>query len=151
MHFTRFLGNPDATNPGTLLVITAHPTACLQNLPNITPLVLANVPTSHIQFPQSVQLLSNDQLCDPMDRSTPGFPVHQQLLELAQTRVHQIGDHPTISSFVIPFSSCLHSFPASESFLRSQFFTSGGQSTGVSASASFLPIIQWLLLTQFLT
>ena len=47
--------------------------------------------------------------------------------------------HPTISSSVIPFSSCLHSLLASGSFL-SQFFTSGGQSIGVSASASVLPI-----------
>ena len=44
--------------------------------------------------------------------------------------------HPTISSFVIPFSSCLQSFPASGSFPVSWFFTSGGQSIGVSASAS---------------
>ena len=44
--------------------------------------------------------------------------------------------HPTISSSVIPFSSCLQSFPASGSFPRSQFFTTRGQSIGVSASAS---------------
>ena len=48
--------------------------------------------------------------------------------------------HPTISSSVIPFSSCLQSFPALGSFQMSQFFTSGGQSIGVSASASVLPI-----------
>ena len=42
--------------------------------------------------------------------------------------------HPTISSSVVPFSSCLQSFPASGFFPVSQFFTSGGQSTGVSAS-----------------
>ena len=48
--------------------------------------------------------------------------------------------HPTISSSVIPFSSCLQSFPASESFQMSQFFSSGGQSIGVSASASVLPM-----------
>ena len=48
--------------------------------------------------------------------------------------------HPTISSSVIPFSSCLRSFSASGSFQVSQFFVSGGQSTGVSASASRLPI-----------
>ena len=47
---------------------------------------------------------------------------------------------PTISSSVIPFSSCLQSFPASGSFPMSQFFPSGGQSIGVSASASVLPI-----------
>ena len=54
--------------------------------------------------------------------------------------------HPTISSPVIPISSCLQSFPASRSFLMSQLFTSGGQSTGASASASVLPtnIQDWL-------
>ena len=48
--------------------------------------------------------------------------------------------HPTISSSDVPFSSCLQSFPASGSFPMSQFFTSGGQSIGVSASASVLPM-----------
>ena len=48
--------------------------------------------------------------------------------------------HPTISSSVIPFSSCLQSFPASGSFPMSQFFSWGGQSIGVSASASILPM-----------
>ena len=48
--------------------------------------------------------------------------------------------HPTISSSVIPFSSCLPSFPASGSFQMSQFFVSRGQSIGVSASASVLPM-----------
>ena len=48
--------------------------------------------------------------------------------------------HPTISSSVIPFSSCLQSFPASGSFQMSQFFTLGGQGIRVSASASVLPI-----------
>ena len=48
--------------------------------------------------------------------------------------------NPTISSSVVPFFSCLQSFPASGSFPRSQFFTSGGQSIGVSASTSVLPL-----------
>ena len=48
--------------------------------------------------------------------------------------------HPTISSSVVPFSSFLQSFPASGSFPMSQFFASGGQSIGVSASASVLPM-----------
>ena len=48
--------------------------------------------------------------------------------------------HPTILSFIIPFFSCLQSFPASGSFPMSQFFTSGGQSIGVSTSASVLPM-----------
>ena len=48
--------------------------------------------------------------------------------------------HPTISSSVVPFSSCLQSFPASRSFPVSWLLTSGGQSTGASASASVLPM-----------
>ena len=71
-------------------------------------------------------------LSDPMDCSTPGLPVHHQLPEFTQTHVHL-----TVSSSVIPFSSCLLSFPTSGSFQMSQFFTSGGQSIG--ASASVLP------------
>ena len=63
--------------------------------------------------------------------------------------------HPTISSFVIPFSSCLQFCPASGCFPVSQFFTSGAQSTGASASASVLPmnIQDWfpLELTDFIS
>ena len=140
-------------------------------------------------------------LCDPIDCSTLGFPVHHHLLEFAQTHVHWIGGaiqpshlllspshlafnisqyqglfqgvsssrqlakvlehtrlsctplspgvcsnsrplswwcHPTISSSVVPFSSCPQSLPPSGSFLMSQFFASGGQSIGVSALASVL-------------
>ena len=55
--------------------------------------------------------------------------------------------YPTISSSVVPFSSCLQSFPASECFPRSQFFTSDGQSFGVSASHQSL---QWIFRTDFL-
>ena len=73
-----------------------------------------------------------------MDCSMPGFPVHYQLLELAQTHV-QVGDAIQPRD-AVPFSSCLQSFPASESFLMSQLFASDGQSTGASASASVLPI-----------
>ena len=51
--------------------------------------------------------------------------------------------HPTISSSVIPFSSCLKSFPASESFQMSQLFASDGQKIGVSASTSVLPMNTW--------
>ena len=55
--------------------------------------------------------------------------------------------HPTISSSVVPFSSCLQSFPASGSFQMSWFFPSGDQSTGASASAQSL---QWIIRTDFL-
>ena len=80
-------------------------------------------------------------LCDPMDCSLPGLPGHHQLPEFTQTHVQVSGwCHPTISSSVIPFSSHLQSFPASGSFQMSQLFTLGGQSIGVSASASVLPM-----------
>ena len=52
----------------------------------------------------------------------------------------ELVSHATISSSVVPFSSCLQSFPASESFQMSQLFESGGQSIGVSASTSVLPM-----------
>ena len=72
-------------------------------------------------------------LCDPMDCSMPGFPVHQQLPELAQTHVHLVSDaiQPSLPSL---------SFPESGSFLMSWLFASGGQKTGTSAWASVLPM-----------
>ena len=88
-------------------------------------------------------------LCNPIDCSTPGFPVHQHLLELVQIHVQWVTDkHTTILSSVVTFSSCLQSFPASGSSPMSWFFTSGGQSIGASASASVLPLsIQgWFIL-----
>ena len=75
-----------------------------------------------------------------MDCSTPGFPIHHQFLELAQTYVHRVGDaiqpsHPLLSPSPPAFNLSQH-----QSFPMSQFFTSGGQSIGVSASASVLPM-----------
>ena len=58
-----------------------------------------------------------------MNCSTPGLPVYHQLLESTQPHVHWQGFHPTISSSVVPFSSCLQSFPASGSFPMSQLLT----------------------------
>ena len=75
-------------------------------------------------------------LCDPMNRSPPGLPVHHQLPEFTQTHVHRVGDAIQPSH---PLSSCPQSLPASESFPMSQLFAWSGQSTGVSALASFLP------------
>ena len=77
-------------------------------------------------------------LCDPRDCSKPGFPVYHQLPELAQIHVHWLGNaiqlsHPLLSP---SSSSCLQSFSALWSFPVSQFFTSGGQHIGASASAS---------------
>ena len=93
----------------------------------------------------SVQFSSVTQscltLCEPTNCSTPGLPVHHQLPEFTRTHVHRVGDnHPTISSSVVPFSSCPQSLPASGSFQMSQPFASGGQRIGVSALASVLPM-----------
>ena len=80
-------------------------------------------------------------LCDPMNHSKPGLPIHHQLLVSLQTHVHWVSDAiPVISSSVIPFSSYPQSSPASRSFQMSQLFTSGGQRTGVSALTSVLPM-----------
>ena len=89
-----------------------------------------------VQFSWVTQ--SGPTLCDPMDCSTPGLPVHHQLPEFTQTHVHWVWVKGMSS--VIPFSSCIQSFPASGSFQMSQFFASGGQSIRVSASASVLPM-----------
>jgi len=76
-----------------------------------------------------------------MDCSMPGFPFHYQLPG-ASSNSCPLSQwcNPTISPSVVPFSSCLPSFPASECFPMSQFFASGGQNIGVSASASVLPV-----------
>ena len=95
--------------------------------------------------PESHQVSSVAQscptLCDPMDCSTPGIPVHHQLPEPTQTHVHRVSDaiqspHPLSSPFPPTFNLSQHQslFPVS------QFFASGGQSIGVSASASVLPM-----------
>ena len=96
-------------------------------------------------FPYPVQFSSVPQscltLCNSMDCSTPGFPVHHQLPELAQTHVHQVSD-------AIQPSHRLSS-PSPPAFNLSQHqgifqcvssLPSGGQSTGISASASVLPM-----------
>ena len=80
-------------------------------------------------------------LCNPMDCGISGFPVLHHLPRVCSSSCPSSQwCHPTISTSVIPFSSCLQSFPASGSFPRSQFFTTGGQSIGTSASASVLPM-----------
>ena len=97
-----------------------------------------------VQFSSVAQ--SCPTLCDPMNCSTPGLPVHHQL-QFTQTHVHLVGDaihpsHPLSSPSPAPNPSQSGSFP------MSQFFASGGQSIRVSASASVLPMnIQgWFLL-----
>ena len=73
-------------------------------------------------------------LCDPMNHRMPGLPKSTHSCPLSWWC------HPTISSSVIPFCSCLQTLPESGSFQMSQLFASGGQSNGVSASTSVLPM-----------
>ena len=97
---------------------------------------LPEFPVSSVQFSHSVM---SDSLRphglqharSPCPSPTPG--VYSNSCALSRWC------HPTVSSSAIPFSSYLQSFPVSGSFPVSQFFTSGGQSIGVSASASVLP------------
>ena len=94
---------------------------------------------SSVQFSSVAQ--SCPTLCDAMNLSTPGLPVHHQLPEFTQNLYPSSRwCHPAISSSVIPFSSCPQSLPASQSFPMSQLFAWGGQSIGVLALASFLPM-----------
>ena len=114
-------------------------------------LITHSILTTVLDKYYSVQFSSVAQSCptlfDPMNCSTPGLPVHHQLPEFTQTPGVYSNScplsrwcHPTISSSVIPFSSCLQSFTASGCFPMSQFFASGGQSIGASTSASVLPM-----------
>ena len=94
-------------------------------------LILASVQFSHSVVSDSLRLHGLQYARPPCPSPTPG--VYSNSCPLSQWC------HPTISASVIPFSSCLQSLPASGSFQMSQFFISGGQSIGVSASASALP------------
>ena len=94
---------------------------------------------SSVQFNSVAQ--SCLTLCDPLNCSTPGLPVHHQLPEFAQTHAHWVSDairpsHPLPSPSPPAFSLSQHQ----DLFPMSQFFTSGGQSTGASPSASVLPM-----------
>ena len=79
-------------------------------------------------------------LCDTINCSTPGLPVHHQLLEFIQTHVHRVGDanHLILCRPLLLLPPVPPSIRVSESFPRSQLFAWGGQSTGVSPLASFL-------------
>ena len=92
---------------------------------------------SSVQFSSVAQ--SCPTLCDPMNCSTPGLPVHHQLLEFAHTHVHRVGDtiqpsHPLLYPSPPALNASQH-----QSFPMSQLFAWGDQSTGVSASVSSLP------------
>ena len=106
------------SRPGSLLIISSS--------------YLLRVPNASFQSLSCVQLFASPRTAAQQASPTPG--VYPNSCPLSQWC------HPAISSSIIPFSSCLQSFPASGSFQMSQLFASGGQSTGVSASASVLPV-----------
>ena len=93
--------------------------------------LLDSVQFSHSVVSDSLRPHELQHARPPCPSPTPG--VH------SDSRASSRWCHPAISSSVVPFSSCPQSLPASESFPMSQLFTWRGQSTGVSASASFLP------------
>ena len=91
-----------------------------------------------VQFLSVVQLCP--ALCNPMDCSMPGLPVHHQLLKLSQLMSIKLVRPSSHLILCCPLSSCLQSSAVSGSFPMSQFFTPDGQSIGASASASVLPM-----------
>ena len=93
---------------------------------------ICSVQFSHSVISDSLQPHGLQHARPPCPSSTPG--VYSNSCPLSQWC------HPTISSSVVPFSSCLQSFPASGSFPLSQFFASGGQSIEISALTSVLPM-----------
>ena len=139
------------TNNGSFVEFSSFPTfatygkdltqKCLR--PNLFLILFLtnNISSVSVQFSSVTQ--SCPTLCNPMNCSTPGLPVHSnsrsyhQLPGSTQTHVHRVGD---AIQPLIPFSSCPQSLPASGSFQMSQLFPSGGQSIGVSALASVLPM-----------
>ena len=91
-------------------------------------------PMMKVQFSTVAQ--SCPTLCNPMNHSTPGLPVHHQLPEFTQTHIHWVNDaiqlfHPLLSPSPPTFNLSQH---------QGQFFASGGQSIGVSVSTSVLPM-----------
>ena len=93
---------------------------------------------SSVQFSSVAE--SCPTLCDPMNRSTPGLPVHHHLRGFTETHVYQVGDAIQPSYPRHPLLLLPQSLPASGSFPMSPLFVWGGQSIGVSASASVLPM-----------
>ena len=95
-------------------------------------------PSKTVQFSWVTQ--SCLTLCDPMNRSMPGLPVHHQLPEFTQTHVHWVGMQSSrliLCRLLLLLPSI---FPSIRVFPMSQLFAWGGQSIGVSASASVLPM-----------
>ena len=157
----------ESLSPKDLLLLMGHFCMQLTSSPWVNPFIHSVTYNSFIQssfiyathsyhqpFSPSVQSLSCVRFfATPWTAARQAcFPVNHQLPELIQTHVHQVSDaiqpsHPHLKRRVVPFSSCLQSFPASGSFPVNQFFASGGQSIVASASAS---VFQWIFRIDFL-
>ena len=126
----------DGTEPVTLtylLIEEQKPLNSFQNLPNFL--------NSHIQISVQFSCSVMSDALQPHGLQHPRFPCPSTTPRACSNSCPlSRWCHPTISSSVCPFSSCLQSFPASGSFPMSQFFASGGQRIGVSALASVLPM-----------
>ena len=96
------------------------------------------VPYYMLQFSSDSQLCPT--LCDTMDCSTPGFPAHHQLLELAQIHAHWVGNAIHHLILCHPLLLLTSIFPSIRVFSNESSFASGGQRIGASASASVLPM-----------
>ena len=139
--FTTFIGVSAIWGQSCFLV---HVASCIQS-PSSSAVTMVGGVLQFGEPPLPVQFSSVAQSCltlwDPMDCCMPGFRVHQQLLEFTLTHVHQVGNaiqpsHPLSSPSPPAFNLSQHQ----GLFQMSQFFTSSGQSIGVSASASVLPM-----------
>ena len=115
-----------------LMEVMEFQLSCFKLLKNDAVKVLHSVQFSHSVVPNSLRPHEPQHTRPPRPSPAPG--VHPNPCPLSRWC------HPTISSSVVPFSSCPQSFPASGSFQMSQYFPSGGQSIGVSASALVLPM-----------
>ena len=96
----------------------------------------------------SVQLFSHVRLCDPMDCSTPGFPVHHQLLETAQTHIHCVGDaiqpsHPLSSPSPPTFNLSQHRVFSNESALHIRWPKYWSFSFSISPSNEYSGLISF--------
>ena len=121
--------------PLSFLIQMAKPQVWLN--PTLHLLCTSIIKFSSVQFSRSV--MSNSLRPHELQHARPTCPlpipgVYPNSCPLSRW------SHPTISSSVVLFSSCLQSFPTSGSFQMSQFFPSSGQSIGVSASTSVLPV-----------
>ena len=102
-------------------------------------------PAQHLVLLISVQFSSVAQscptLCDPMDGSTPGLPVHHQLPEFTQTHVHWVSDAIQPSHLLLSPSPPAFNLSQHQGLFKwNQFFASGSQSIGALASTSVLPV-----------